>query len=138
VTAVRSAATRARLRAGAGLLMAVVGAVVAVVAPGMVSEAAPDAATWWVVLGILGGVVALAAVVVGNLLGPRRTERMRALARIGVLTGCAVLAGYVLGLALLADAAVRDEAMTFAPVTLPYAAVAVLLGVITVRLDDGR
>jgi hypothetical protein len=104
----------------------------------MVTDAAPDAAAWWVVLGVLGGVVALLAVVAGNVIGPRRAGRMRTLARAGVLIGCAVLAGYVLGLALLSGAAVREEAMTFAPVTLPYAAVAVLLGVITVRLDDGR
>ncbi|MDQ4051164.1 MAG: hypothetical protein M3237_00490 [Actinomycetota bacterium] len=138
MTVVRSPVVRARLRAGAALLMAAVGAVVAVVAPQMVTDAAPVAATWWVVLGILGGVVALLAVVAGNLVTPRHTGGVRTLARAGVLIGCVVVAGYVLGLALLADAAVRDEAMTFAPVTLPYAAVAVLLGVITVRLDDGR
>lgn len=110
----------------------------AAMAPQMFTDTEPDSATWWVVLAILGGVAALLVVVAGNLLGPGRGSRMRSFARAGMLIGCLVLAGYVLGLALVADDAVRGEAMPLAPVTLPYAAVAVLLGFITVRLDEQR
>ncbi|GAA4675473.1 hypothetical protein [Nocardioides nanhaiensis] len=133
---VGSPGVRAHLRAGGCVVAACGGLVALYLSPGLITTGDPIGGLRVVQAGLLSGVLAMLIVAAGNLLGPSRLPRMRALARSGTWWAITTMVGYLAVAAFVVTPEVRAVALPLAPVVLSLCVAAVILGVVTTHLDD--
>lgn len=131
----RSPRTRALLRIASAAVLAIAGVAVAVLAPGMFTEADGDTPAVWA-RGTSGAtVLVLLGVVLANAVGLRDRDQMRSLALVAALGGAATLLVIVVGAFLISiDGSRAVVGVGVILAVLPLLAIA--LAMQTRHLDD--